>query len=126
MHLNRRELVDLATVSLLGPSTSGAAALQSGQSNAGNERYEFRLAFDVWANDVRNEAVTLENWPYDDLDDKTVEGIVRALDLQVESGYNIVDLAGLWTTYAWPIDLGKVVDRDRQRRINQVLKAAHE
>lgn len=126
MHLDHRELVGRATVSALRPSASGAATLQSGQSSAGNERYEFRLAFDVWANDVRNEAVTLENWPYDSLDDKTVDGIVRSLDLQVESGYNAVDLAGLWTTYAWPLDLGRVVDRDRQRRINQVLRAAHE
>jgi hypothetical protein len=89
-------------------------------------QYGFRIAFDVWANDVRNQAMTLENWPYDPIDDKTVEGIVKCLDLQAECGYNIVDLAGLWTTYEWPADPTKVVDRDRQRRINQILKAAHE
>jgi hypothetical protein len=94
--------------------------------SAGKKRYELRLAFDVWANDVRNQAATLANWPYDPIDDKTVDGIVRSLDLQAESGYNVVDLAGLWTTYAWPVDLTKVVDRDRQRRITQILKAVHE
>ena len=70
--------------------------------------------------------MTLENWPYGALDDKTVDSIVRALDVQSESGYTVVDLAGFWTTYAWPVDIESVVDKDRQRRVNQVLKAAHE
>jgi hypothetical protein len=89
------------------------------------EGYRYRLAFDVWINDVRDEAMTLENWPYGVLDDKTVDGIVRALDVQSASGYTVVDLAGFWTTYAWPVDVEQVVDKDRQRRIHQILKAAH-
>ncbi len=57
--------------------------------------------------------MTLENWPYGELDDRTVDGIVRSLDVQAETGYNVVDLAGLWTTYGWPLDPEKVVDKDR-------------
>ncbi len=125
MKLDRREFLGL-TSAAEPVSSTGNDQHQSAHSSAGRGRYDFRLAFDVWANDVRNEAMSLENWPYDELDDKTVDGIVKSLDVQVESGYNIVDLAGLWTTYAWPVDLSKVVDRDRQRRINQILKAAHE
>ena len=67
-----------------------------------------------------------ENWPYCVLDDKTVDGIISALDVQSASGYTVIDFAGFWTTYAWPVDVDHVVDKDRQRRINQILKAAHE
>ena len=125
MKLEQREFIGLNTTNPVSKRAEEIAQA-SPRPSAGKARYEFRLAFDVWANDVRNEAMTLENWPYDDIDDRTVDGIVRSLDLQAATGYNIVDLAGLWTTYAWPPDLTKVVDRDRQRRINQILKAAHE
>jgi hypothetical protein len=30
--------------------------------------------------------MTLANWPYGDIDDKTVDGIMKALDLQSEGG----------------------------------------
>ena len=68
----------------------------------------------------------LENWPYGVFDDKTVDGIIRALDMQSEAGYNIIDPIGFWTTYAWPVDINKAADPARVRRINQILKAAHE
>ncbi|MGC2398740.1 MAG: hypothetical protein WA510_03105 [Acidobacteriaceae bacterium] len=101
------------------PITGGDLSVYKGQ-------YRYRIAFDVWINDLQNQAATLENWPYGVLDDKTVDGIVRALDVQSAAGYNIIDLAGLWTTYGWPVDVEQVVDRDHQRRINQILKAAHD
>jgi hypothetical protein len=105
-------------------SSSSPAGVPGNQS--GKAQYEYRLAFDVWANDLRNQAMTLENWPYGELDDKTVDGIVRSLDVQAETGYNVVDLAGLWTTYGWPLDPEKVVDKVRQQRINQIINAAHQ
>jgi len=40
----------------------------------------------------------LEDWPYGVLDDKTVEGIISALDVQSEAGYNAIDIAGLLST----------------------------
>ncbi len=89
-------------------------------------KYEYRIAFDVWINDVRNEAMPVENWPYGVLDDKTVDGIVRALDVQSEAGYNAIDIAGLLSTYAWPVDIESVATRDRQRRVDKILQATHE
>ena len=44
----------------------------------------------------------------------------------MRAGYNVVDLCGLWTTYGWPVDIPQVVDKDRERRIHQILKAAHQ
>ena len=68
----------------------------------------------------------MENWPCGVLDDKTVDSILRALDLQREAGYNAIDLAGLLSTHAWPVDIKSVATGDRQRRVNKILQAAHE
>jgi len=126
MDMGRRKFLGVTSAAGLGALAGVPAKSPSAVPQPTQESYRYRLAFDVWINDVRNEAMTLENWPYGVLDDKTVDGIVRALDVQSESGYTVVDLAGFWTTYAWPVDVDQVVDKDRQRRINQILKAAHE
>jgi hypothetical protein len=126
MEIDRRKFIGISTTAGLGLLMGSPLNGRSAPAKAEGEGFRYRLAFDVWINDVRNEAMTLDNWPYGVLDDKTVDGIVRALDVQSAAGYNVVDLAGLWTTYAWPVDVEHVVDRDRQRRINQIVKAAHE
>ena len=92
----------------------------------GKRAYKYRLAFGPWINDMTNEAMPLENWPYGVIDDKTVDGITRALDVQSEAGYNAIDIGGLHAILAWPVDIASVADRDRQRRVNKILKAAHE
>ena len=126
MEMDRRKFIGVTSAAGVGLWVSGASLGRPAMAEASGGKYTHRLAFDIWMNDVRNDAPALANWPYGELDDKTVEGIVSSLDVQSESGYNLVDLAGLWTTYGWPVDLDKVVDKDRQRRINQILKAAHD
>src|SRR5215471_19356747 len=126
MVMNRREFLEVTSAAgaglLAGTGTKAPAAVPQPEK----AEYKYRLAFDVWINDVRNEAMPLENWPYGVLDDKTVDSIIKALDVQGGAGYNFIDPIGFWTTYAWPVDFKKLVDRDRDRRVNQILKAAHE
>jgi len=126
MEMDRRKF--LSVTSAAGVGFLAAAPARSARTGSGTEKreYKFRLAFNCWINDVRNDAPPLANWPYEVLDDKTVEGIIRALDVQSEAGYTAVDLCGLWTTYAWPVDIKSVVDGNRRRRVNQILKAAHD
>ncbi len=126
MQTDRGQFLGLTSNPEAASGSSSSANYQGADSDRAKGQYKYRIAFELWINDVRNEAMALENWPYGQLDDKTVEGIVKALDVQSESGYNILDLAGLWTTYAWPVDIEKVIDKDRQRRINDIIKAAHE
>jgi len=124
MHIRRRDFLKLSSAGGLGM----AAGLRNEQAAPGisNREYNYRIAFDVWINDVRNESMPLENWPYGVLDDRTVDGIIRALDAQAASGYNIIDPIGFWSTYGWPVDIKSAADKDRVRRINQILKAAHD
>ena len=105
---------------------AGSNRTAGGETGAGKDEYKFRLAFNCWINDVRNDPPPLANWPYEVMDDKTVDGIIRALDVQSAAGFTALDICGLWTTYAWPVDITSVVDKDRRRRVNQILRAAHD
>jgi hypothetical protein len=126
MEIGRREFLGISSAAGIGSLLGSSSSSGNASAEAKGEQYRYRIAFDVWINDEREEAMTLENWPYGVLDDKTVDGIVRALDVQSSAGYNIVDLCGLWTTYGWPVDVGQVVDKERERRIHQIVKAAHD
>ncbi|HZT31332.1 MAG TPA: hypothetical protein VFA33_15690 [Bryobacteraceae bacterium] len=106
----------------LSPLVPAAPALHAASERA----YKHRLAFDVWINDVRNESMPLENWPYGEMDEKTVEGIVRALDVQSQAGYTAIDLAGLLSTYSWPVDIRSVAGKVRVGHVNRIIRAAHE
>src|SRR5215471_9606708 len=104
----------------------GAVAAAAAQTAPSPRAYKYRLAFDVWINDVRSESMPLENWPCEVLDDKTVDGIVRALDVQSQAGYTAIDLAGLLSTYSYPVDIRSVADAGRIGRVNRILRAAHQ
>ena len=126
MNTDRRQFLGLASKAQSSAGKSLLANYRGADADTGKGQYQYRIAFELWLNDVRNEAMPLENWPYGALDDETVDSIVRGLDVQSEAGYNIVDLAGLWTTYAWPVNIEKVIDKERERRVHQIIKAAHE
>jgi len=126
MDMNRREFLSVNCAAGAGLLAAGAAQGRAANPQTGKAAYKYRIAFNCWMNDTRNESMPLENWPCEFFDDKTVDGIVRALDVQAETGYTAVDIAGLWVTNAWPVDIKSVADKDRVRRVNEVLKAAHE
>jgi hypothetical protein len=126
MEIDRRRFLGVTSAAGLGLAVGRPAANGPLASNPEVEGYRYRIAFEIWINDVRNEAMPIEDWPSAVLDDQTVDSIVRALDVQSEAGYNILNLVGLWATRAWPVDITKAADKDRVRRVNQILKAAHE
>ncbi len=86
--------------------------------------YPYRIAFGAWINDMRTEPLPLENWPAPQFDDECVEGIIRAMDVQSQAGFQMLDVWGLFATYAWPTDIVSVLDQKRQRRIHRLLEAA--
>src|SRR5581483_4348532 len=117
--MNRRDL--LRTL----PAAVSAAASVAHPAPPRPESLKYRVAFGLWINDFRNESAPLENWPYGELDDVTVDSIKRALDVESESGYNSIDLAGLLSIYAWPTDIVSIATPERRRRVQQIIKAAH-
>jgi len=91
--------------------------------------FKYRMGFGVFANDMRNEALPLEDWPTSIMDDKTVEGVVSVLELQKQNGWNMIDIAGFFPMSngvgGWPVDFSNVADKARCDRIHKILKEAH-
>src|ERR1700755_1309703 len=88
--------------------------------------YKYRIAFGAWMNDVRLTPLPLEQWPAPQLDDTTVESLIRTMDVQRDAGFNMFDVWGFFATYDWPVDIVSAVTPERRERINIILKAAHE
>ena len=73
---------------------------------------------------MRRTPLPLENWPAPQLDDEAVDSAIAAMDVQSAAGYNMLDVWGLFATYGWPPDIISAVDKDRRKRIHQLLAAA--
>jgi hypothetical protein len=87
--------------------------------------YKYRIAYDIWLNDVRLQPLPMEKWPAPQFDDLTVDSLIRAMDVQSQAGYNLVDLWGLVATRAYPPDIASAfADKERNARVRKVLKAA--
>ncbi|MBI4606649.1 MAG: hypothetical protein HY721_32195 [Planctomycetes bacterium] len=102
------------------PGAGGQAAPPAGPRKA----YDYRIAFGAWINDMRVDPLPLENWPAPQLDDEAIASAVRAMDVQAEAGFNLLDVWGLFATYGWPPDIASAVDEDRRRRIVRFIEAA--
>lgn len=127
--MQRREFLKAAT--------AGAAALALGQRdidtalgapqpNARPNAYPYRIAFGCWMNDMRLTPLPLTDWPAPQLDDVTVQSLIRTMDVQRDAGFNHFDVWGLFATFGWPPDIKSAVDDERRKRVNQVLAAAKE
>ncbi len=88
--------------------------------------YKYRIAFGAWINDMRLRPLPLENWPAPQFDDETIESAIRAMDVQADAGFNMLDVWGLFATYGWPTDIVSALEKDRRRRIQRLLKAANQ
>ena len=123
MNLNRREFLGQAA---LGAACLDAPAVLAAEapSPAASPAYQYRIAFGCWINDMRTEPLPLENWPAPQFDDACVESIIRALDVQSQAGFQMLDVWGLFATYGWPADIVSALDPARRRRIRTLLDAA--
>ncbi|HOD51607.1 MAG TPA: hypothetical protein PKY01_07335 [Candidatus Hydrogenedentes bacterium] len=87
--------------------------------------YTYRVAFGAWINDMRNEPLPLQNWPAPQFDELTLDGLVRALEVQSEAGFNFLDVWGLFATYGYPPDIKSAFqDEERVRMARRLIKAA--
>lgn len=89
--------------------------------------YTYRVAFGAWINDMRNNPLPLQNWPAPQFDQETLDSAKRALDVQAEAGFNLLDAWGLFATFGYPPDIESAFrDQARARMVNKLLKAASE
>ena len=128
--MNRRDFMKGASLGVAylaaGDPIQAIAAEDRGKTKEGNANsYKYRVAFDIWLNDVRLQPSLLENWPAPQFDDETVESLIRAMDVQSEAGYSMVDIFGLTATRSFPPDIASAfADKERSSRAHKVLRAA--
>src|SRR5437762_9608600 len=111
--MTRREFLIETSAAAAAMTSSGLFAGTSRPVSA--DRYTHRVQFGCWINDMRNDVLPRDNWPAKVLDDKTERDIIDCLTLGQQSGYNQIDVWGLFATSAYPIDLRSAF-RDEQRR----------
>src|SRR5438105_3151651 len=80
--------------------------------------FKYRIAFGAWMNDVRLTPLPLEDWPQPQLDDVTVQSLIRTMDVQRDAGFSAFDIWGLFATFGWPPDITSAVDAERRGRID--------
>jgi hypothetical protein len=129
MNINRRHFVRAASAAGLGLLASPASS-ETGppfkRPPIGQQAIADRMAFGAWINDVRTEPLPFDSWPPVVLDDIAEKSIIRTMDLQARSGYNMFDMFGLFAAWGWPVDIVSAVDKDRDARVRRLLKAAHD
>jgi hypothetical protein len=129
MKLNRRRFLKAASAATASAvvGTQVTKAQKEGELNVSKSQpsYTYRIAFGAWINDMRNESLPLENWPAPQFDDETVDSAIRAMDVQSEAGYNMLDAFGLFATYGYPPDIvSAFADKEREARLKRLFKAA--
>ncbi len=127
MNIDRRHFVKTASVAGLGLMASSALAeARAGAMKPviGKRAITDRMAFGAWINDVRTEPLPFASWPPVILDEIAERSIIRTMELQARSGYNMFDLFGLFAAWGWPVDIVSAVDKERDARVRRIMKAA--
>ena len=87
--------------------------------------YKYRIAFGCWINDMRSEALPLQQWPAPHLDEVTVSSILAAMDVQSRAGFNYLDAWGLFATYGYPPDITSAfADAARAAQVKRLIGEA--
>ncbi len=125
---DRRDFLRFATAAgaslAIGAPVCTRASGPGGSPNVAGERdYKYRIAFGCWINDMRSEALPLQQWPAPHLDDVTVSSVLAAMDVQANAGFNYLDVWGLFATYGYPPDItGAFNDKDRAARVTRLIE----
>jgi hypothetical protein len=128
--MDRRTVLKMAAAgAALAVGNRGVALAQSPERQAksmkSDQGYIYRVAFGAWINDMRNEPQPLQNWPAPQFDEVTLDGLVRALKVQAEAGFNFLDVWGLFATYGYPPDIKSAFQEEsRVRMVHRLIEAA--
>ena len=128
--MDRRTVLKIAAAgAALAVGKRGIALSQSPERQAKSMKndngYTYRIAFGAWINDMRNGPLPLQNWPAPQFDEQTLDGLVRALKVQAEAGFNFLDVWGLFATYGYPPDIKSAFQEEgRVRMVRRLIRAA--
>jgi hypothetical protein len=124
---SRRQFLGTASragAALAAYSPSSIRGIEDVPASRKEESYKYRIAFGCWINDMRSQALPLQQWPGPQLDEVTVSSIVAAMDVQSRAGFNYLDAWGLFATYGYPPDIASAFDDEA--RVVQVKRLIDE
>lgn len=111
-------------------TAAAAAMLRVGSppalgSELAPQSYKYRIAFGCWINDMRNEALPLQQWPAPHFDELTMSSVLAAMDVQAKAGFNYLDTWGLFATYGYPPDITSAFDDPaRAAQVKRLIQEA--
>src|SRR5437868_8618249 len=121
--MDRRDFLKTASAATAGLMLGGISAAE--ESKPEKWVFDHRVQFGAWINDMRNEALPRDQWPSQRLDEDTERDIIDCLELGRKSGFNQVDIWGLFATSSYPVDIRSAfTDKTRRKRADRILKAA--
>src|SRR4030042_5920124 len=88
-------------------------------------RFNHRIAFGCWINDVRDMPSLNKIWPNIKIDRYTIKSMTNLIDLISTAGYNSLDLFGLLVGENWPVNIEETLNRGREDKINFIIDYAH-
>ena len=62
----------------------------------------------------------------DVFDEVTLDSLIKTLNIQAASGYNLFDIYGLFATWGWPTNLADAATPERVTLVRRFIEAAHE
>ena len=102
-NFSRRDFLKTASAATAGLMLGGISAAE--ESKPEKWVFDHRVQFGAWINDMRNEALPRDQWPSQRLDEDTERDIIDCLELGRKSGFNQVDIWGLFATSSYPVDI---------------------
>jgi hypothetical protein len=115
----------LRLTALAGAALEGRPLRSSMAADRVAHSYKYRIAFGCWINDMRSEALPLQQWPAPHLDEVTVSSVLAAMDVQSRSGFNYLDVWGLFATYGYPPDITSAfTEQARAAQVKRLIREA--
>lgn len=88
-------------------------------------KFNKKIAFGAWINDIKNIPMANSNWPDVNIDDQTIKDYANLFKLLKESGYDSIDIFGLLVGHDWPPELETVLKNGRKEKVTEIIDLAH-
>ena len=88
--------------------------------------FRHRVAFGAWINDMRNRALPRRDWPCVLMDEQTVEDVIANIEFQAASGFNALDVFGLFAAGSWLPDIPRTISEERKRKVQRIVETARD
>ena len=88
-------------------------------------KFNHRNGLGCWINDIRNEAMSNQEWPDVKIYEKTIDDYISLFNFLQKFGYNEITIWGLITSHDWPVDVSSALTKERKNYLDKIIREAH-